>query len=369
MKKAAHLLKLTLAFTMFLNISAFATNTKLILTTSDPHQIEIVKKYFNIVEESGRLTFLSYKKGISKNMIPAKVRKFFRPVAIHEIKQINHKNLMNQLRFRPKQDQDILRLLGEVSLENIYEITKKVSQQENRRSGAPGNQWTTAYIENEFKKYNLEVEKDCFSPGLCNVIGIQKGNFDQYVVVEAHLDSVGKKFAGADDNASGIAGLLEIMRIASTLNGDKGIIFFATNGEESGLLGSKTFVANAKKTGLINKLSFVINMDMIAYNKNGQVDIETDKKFEDVAKWYATIFATYTTLKTNISMPAWGSDHVPFLRAGIPGVLTIEHWSTRNPCYHKACDTLDNLNFNYTTEIVKANLAALLIKISIQENE
>jgi hypothetical protein len=63
-------------------------------------------------------------------------------------------------------------------------------------------------------------------------------------------------------------------------------------------------------------------------------------------------------------MPAWGSDHVPFLRKGIPGILTIEHWKTKTPCYHKSCDILDTLNISYLVEIAKLNLAAAIYKLN-----
>ena len=356
---------------MFISLvsSAIASEQKkqLILVTAETHILHEIKKYYNI-NQSGRLQFLKYKRGVSFETVPQHIRKYVKSISQEEVLQISHQDLSSNLsRFNlgTKFSNEIHNLLTQVNSENIYLTIKKITDQKNRRSGAPGNQWTTAYIENEFKKHNLIIEKDCFSPGLCNVIGTQRGNFKNYLVLEAHLDSVGRPYAGADDNASGVAALLEIMRLVSNINGEMGLIFFATNGEESGLLGAKTFVANAKKTGLIDKLSFVINMDMIAYNENGQVDIETDRKYEDVAKWYAAIFNSYTKLKANITMPAWGSDHVPFLRSGVPGVLTIEHWNTRNPCYHQECDTIDKLNIDYATEITKANLAAICIKAKL----
>jgi hypothetical protein len=345
---------------------SYGQSREFILTTSHDHIINEVKKYYNIKSQAGRITKLELKKGITSDLVPLSIKKHVKSFLATEVLQISHSQLPFSIPGQAQINNEVGSLLNQVDTENIYQVTKKITDQENRRSGAPGNQWTTTFVEQEFKKNNLLVERDCFSPGLCNVIGTQSGKFEKYIVIEAHMDSVGKPFAGADDNASGVAALLEIMRLTAKLNGEMGLIFFATNGEESGLLGSKTFVANAKKSGLIDKLAFVINMDMIAYNKNGQVDIETDRKYEDVAKWYAKIFATYTQLKANITMPAWGSDHVPFLRSGVPGVLTIEHWNTRNPCYHKICDTIDNLNMDYAAEITKANLAAVYLKAKLK---
>jgi len=92
------------------------------------------------------------------------------------------------------------------------------------------------------------------------------------------------------------------------------------------------------------------------------VDIETNREFEEEAKWMSSLVTTYTNLTPNITMPAWGSDHVPFLKNGIPSILTIEHWKTKTPCYHASCDKPGHLNYDYAAEIIKLNLAALLIK-------
>ena len=62
-------------------------------------------------------------------------------------------------------------------------------------------------------------------------------------------------------------------------------------------------------------------------------------------------------------MPAWAAIMFLFLRKGIPGVLTIEHWKTKSPCYHQTCDTLETLNIPYLLEIVKLNMAASLYKL------
>jgi Zn-dependent M28 family amino/carboxypeptidase len=183
------------------------------------------------------------------------------------------------------------------------------------------------------------------------------------IIVEAHLDSVGKSYAGADDNASGIAGLLMIARRIVKSSPDKSFIFFATNGEEQGLHGAKYFVKKLEKENLIKDVKFVINMDMIGYNEsNTLVDIETDKKFLALAKWMSDLTHTYTSLTPNITTPAWGSDHVPFINKNIPTLLTIEHWKTKTPCYHARCDLPDHLSYDYAVDIIKLNIAASYLK-------
>jgi Zn-dependent M28 family amino/carboxypeptidase len=103
-------------------------------------------------------------------------------------------------------------------------------------------------------------------------------------------------------------------------------------------------------------------MDMVGWNANGIVELETDAGFEPLAKSFAALATAYTNLKTKITIGAWGSDHIPFLKAGVPAILTIEDWSTKTPCYHAACDRPEGLNYAYATEIGKLNVSAVMSK-------
>jgi Zn-dependent M28 family amino/carboxypeptidase len=183
----------------------------------------------------------------------------------------------------------------------------------------------------------------------------------EVILTEAHFDSVGKIKAGADDNGSGTAALLEMARVLSTQNLKRTVRFFATNGEEVNLLGAEHYVKQLSSSDLKN-FKLVINMDMVGYNANGVVELETDKQFENLANWFAQLTSDYTTLTSKITLGAWGSDHVPFLRKNIPTLLTIEDWSTKTPCYHGSCDKPDTLNYVYAGEITKLNIAAILTK-------
>ncbi len=315
--------------------------------------------YFTSIFDEGRMQVFKIKQSYSLIKIPNYILKQFKEIDSNSWKVIKPHELTKKIKLNSK----VLNLIDNISEENINLHLEFMSSKLSRRSGAPGNQETVTYIESFLTKNNFKTTKNCFSPGLCNIWGVIHGEIDEYVLVEAHLDSVGKSYAGADDNASGTASLLELGRLLSKNKYKRGLIIFATNGEESGLLGSKTFVEEAVKSGLLSKISFVINMDMIGWNKNGIVDIETDREFENYAKWMSTLVNTYTTLLPEITMPAWGSDHVPFLRKKIPSILTIEHWKTKTPCYHKSCDTLDTLNLPYLMEITKLNLAASVYKL------
>jgi Zn-dependent M28 family amino/carboxypeptidase len=210
----------------------------------------------------------------------------------------------------------------------------------------------------------MTTKLECYRPEACSVIADKVGSeFPQQVIlIMGHFDSVGKDFAGADDNASGVAVMMEMARVLQNYPNKKTIRFFATNGEESGLLGAQHYANLLASSGEIKNLVLAINMDMVGYNANGIVELETDSQYENLATWFASLTAQYTSLKSKITLGAWGSDHVPFIKKNVPTLLTIEDWSTKTPCYHTSCDKPDTLNYTYAGEIGKLNVAATITK-------
>jgi hypothetical protein len=73
----------------------------------------------------------------------------------------------------------------------------------------------------------------------------------------------------------------------------------------------------------------------------------------------ATAAATYTGLKVETSLNPFASDHVPFINAGIPAVLTIEGADSANGHIHSASDTLNFIDWSLAAEILRMNIAAL----------
>ncbi|MBD0322658.1 MAG: Zn-dependent exopeptidase M28, partial [Aldersonia sp.] len=185
------------------------------------------------------------------------------------------------------------------------------------------------------------------------------------VIVTAHLDSVnqaGRELPapGADDNASGAAGLLELAHVVSTEPWPNDVRFILFGGEEQGLLGSKSYV-DALEGIERHRLRAVINMDMIA-RRNGPtpgVLIEGASVSRDLIDRLVTSAATWTRLEVSTSLQPYASDHVPFIDAGLPAVLTIEANDTANTDVHSDRDVLDKLDAALAMEILRMNLAAL----------
>jgi Peptidase family M28 len=186
------------------------------------------------------------------------------------------------------------------------------------------------------------------------------------VLVAAHLDSVNlaggptASAPGADDNGSGSAAVLELARVlASTAwRSDLRLILFG--GEEQGLHGSRQHVA-ALPPDERARIRAVLNMDMVGTRNTVEsaVLLEGAPLSQPLIDDLATAAATYTGLRVETSLKPFASDHVPFIDAGMPAVLSIEGADSANGNIHTAADTLDHIDLDLMLEILRMNLAAL----------
>ncbi|MFI5893459.1 M20/M25/M40 family metallo-hydrolase [Actinoplanes sp. NPDC051513] len=198
-----------------------------------------------------------------------------------------------------------------------------------------------------------------------NVIA-EKAASPDVVVVTAHLDSVniagGPAAAapGADDNGSGSAGVLLLARLLAGLSWEHTLRLILFGGEEQGLFGSKQYVASLSPDER-SRIRAVLNMDMIASRNGPQsaVLLEGAAVSQSLIDDLAAAAATYTGLRVETSLNPFASDHVPFIQAGVPAVLTIEGNDSANHHIHSADDLLDHLDYELAMEILRMNVATL----------
>jgi len=168
---------------------------------------------------------------------------------------------------------------------------------------------------------------------------------------------------GAEDNASGCAGVLELARVLSANPPEGTVLFICYSGEEQGLLGSEDHVADLVASGDADKVQAMLDMDMIAYT--GDSDLDCLLESEDFAQFLINLLADaadqYTTLRIETSLWAWGSDHVPYLDHGIPALLAIENDWSEYPYYHTTNDLPYHLSVTMGEEILKMNVAAMAV--------
>jgi Peptidase family M28 len=192
----------------------------------------------------------------------------------------------------------------------------------------------------------------------------QGGGSRKIVVVTAHLDSInlqGGPLApapGADDNGSGSAGLLEIARVFHDHDSRHTLRLILFGGEEQGLFGSKRYVtslAGWERAGILA----VVNMDMIGSlnSPTRSVLLEGAPLSQNVIDGLSQAAAAHTQLIVESSLNPFASDHVPFIKAGIPAVLTIEGADNTNSSIHSGEDTLDKIDYDMALEILRMNVA------------
>lgn len=203
-----------------------------------------------------------------------------------------------------------------------------------------------------------------------NVGGMIRGKTypHQYLVVTAHYDHLGAKggriYNGADDNASGVSGMMSLAEYFSKNTPQHSIIFLATDAEESGLYGSKAFVKNPPVP--IESIQFNLNLDMIGRgekkNKLYIAGLRKNKYLKPIIQpklheSKVCIVAGHEgrSIKRvgSASATNWdnASDHAPFLKRKIPYLYFGVDLHTD---YHKTSDTFDKIDPIFFTATVES---------------
>ncbi|WP_314243104.1 M20/M25/M40 family metallo-hydrolase [Empedobacter tilapiae] len=257
-----------------------------------------------------------------------------------------------------------------------------------RGTGSKQNLKAAKYIAKEFKKYNLQplgengyfqkfdakVRKVIVPDSIRsakNVIGFLDNKAVKTIVIGAHYDHLGEGkqgsslakdsygiiHNGADDNASGIAGLLELARIYSQNNIQEPVnfLFIAFGAEELGLVGSRYFIKNP--TYDLNKIHWMLNMDMIGrFNKTAGVSIigyGTSPEFETIFK---NINPTQFIKFNKKHEGRGGSDQTSFYEKDIP-VLFFH--TDGHEDYHKPTDDANKIDYTSLKEILDLERAII----------
>lgn len=201
-----------------------------------------------------------------------------------------------------------------------------------------------------------------------NVIATKAGTATnpERVLIVAHLDSVNHPGGpnapapGADDNASGSAGVLALARAMAGAQFEHDLVFILFGGEEQGLHGSTQYVASLS-TADKARIKAVLNMDMIGHVNTATqtVLLEGATLSQSLIDSLSSAAAQFTSLNVQSSLNPFASDHVPFINANIPAVLTIEGADSANDAIHTGNDTLDRVDPAFAMEILKMNAGFL----------
>ena len=262
---------------------------------------------------------------------------------------------------------------------------------EGRQTGSDGEQKAATYIAERFQNIGLQekgtekyFQTFSFRPKTdphqevnytvkdgdstitgTNVIGYIDNKAENTIIIGAHYDHLGYGAEGslhrgeraihngADDNASGVAVLLNLAERLKAKNTNNNYLFMAFSGEEMGLLGSNYFVKNP--TIDTKKVDYMINMDMVGRLKADSTlavyGVGTSPIFKQ------TVTANNSKFKIVAKESGVGpSDHTSFYHADIP---VLHFFTGQHEDYHKPTDDTEKLNYegmqtisNYIFEII-----------------
>lgn len=247
-----------------------------------------------------------------------------------------------------------------------------------------------------------QMERDVFAPLVAN--GITRGELESYgypvtsdplldgnalsenlfakllgivtpertFLIGAHFDTV-RNSLGADDNASGVAGMLEIARVLAGSSFASSIEFVAFAYEESGLVGGRQHAeaAKAARRHIIGMYSF----EMIGYttDRTRWIGVLANTASAALRSAYADAVARYVPALELLALDVPGngeclnspvceffqcgcrrSDHASFWDVGFPALLITDTADFRNPNYHTPSDTPDKLDYAFAQRTTQA---------------
>lgn len=263
-----------------------------------------------------------------------------------------------------------------------------VKEMEGRRAGSRGESRAALYLARFYQKAGLQPLGDLgtyfqtfplgrFDPVLVdermtfrsaaggtvngeNILGVLPGKEPGYIVVSAHYDHLGvinnKLYPGANDNASGVAAVLELINQLKGQRPQYTILFAMWSAEEEGLLGSEYFCQ--KPTIPLEQIRVVLNLDSIGYLKAER----------EIMGWTALENEASQDLIQSLEQDGWqfiweksdkhNSDQASFNKRGIAGFTLISpNWLQQN---HTPEDLPNQLRIEPMLELVGAIRKVLL---------
>jgi len=283
-------------------------------------------------------------------------------------------------------------LIDQVNIDNLIRHVRILSGEESvrinrvntiitsRQLGHPDHDMAAEYLKATFKEYGYSPVEQQFYRGtgeICNLLAAHPGKQypNQKYILCAHYDSINlfpnQPAPGADDNASGIAAILEAARILKNIETDYTIVFALWDAEEKGLWGSEYYAFNAARDN--DTIQGVINLDMIAYDPDDKqlFSINTDDYANsiDLGNSIYSISNTYIdSLQPIIYNPgSTQSDHRKFWEHGYSAIFIGEAFrdGADYPYNHYSTDTIDKFNIKFFHNMSKIALATITLLANI----
>ena len=273
----------------------------------------------------------------------------------------------------------IREMLDQVNMDSL-EATVQYLQDYGHRVWNSDNAFAASdWIAGRMQALGLEVEQQPFNANTWlgsgeaapNVIGIQRGTLypDTYVVCGSHFDSFswdaysGGLAPGADDNATGVASVLESARIMTQYEFEYSIIYCAYGCEEMGLYGSEAYASRCQQEGM--DIIGYFNNDMNGYLYGDQIHIDCiyPNSVEPIGTYYMNIGSVYYPEMPirHVNFTSGDSDHTSFNNHGYMGIYPFEDYQNYSPYIHTVNDLIGNSvnSFEMSQRYCQMNIACL----------
>lgn len=249
------------------------------------------------------------------------------------------------------------------------------------------------FIRRLFTEYGYIVEEQVFKFSqrpYRNIIATLKGTSSkkEWLLIGAHYDA-SHGSPGADDNASGVAVMMEVARLIGNLPETEKIKFVAFTLEEpqphawNFLIGSKYFVKEMKKKGFRYRAIILESVGYINKTRGSQLlpplvngpdrgdflaiisnrrSIPLMRSFEESARIYVPALKTVSRavpLNGYLILESRFSDHSPFWDKGFQALMLTDTAMFRNPHYHRPSDTSEKIDFDFMADVTRAVIAAI----------
>ena len=256
-------------------------------------------------------------------------------------------------------DVRIREMMDQVNMDSIEATVQYLQDYQSRIWNSTNAFSASDWIAGKMAALGLEVEQQAFSANTWmgsgqaapNVIGIQRGTLypDTYVVCGSHFDSFsweaysGGNCPGADDNATGVASVLESARIMTQYEFEYSIIYCAYGCEEMGLYGSEAYASRCQSEGM--DIIGYFNNDMNGYLNPGDeihIDCIYPNSVEPIGTYYMNVANIYfpEMVVRHVNFNEGDSDHTSFNNHGYMGIYPFEDYQNYSPNIHTPQDLI-----------------------------
>ena len=256
-------------------------------------------------------------------------------------------------------DPRIREMMNQVDQDSLMATVQHLQDYQSRLWNSTNAFTTSDWIAGKMAALGLEVEQQAFSANTWlgsgeaapNVIGIQRGTLypDTYVVCGSHFDSFsfdayyGSGDApGADDNATGVASVLESARILTQYEFEYSIVYCAYGCEEMGLYGSEAYASRCQSQGMDIIGYFNNDMNGYLYGDAIHIDCIYPNSVAAIGDYYMNVANIYfpEMQVRHVNFSSGDSDHTSFNQHGYMGIYPFEDYENYSPYIHTTNDLI-----------------------------